>query len=175
MQKKVIFLDRDGVINKDFGYVSKIENFNFCEGVFEACKEFLNLDFEIVIVTNQSGIGRGYYTIEDFKTLTNHMLNEFKKMDINILKVYFCPHNPDEDCSCRKPKNGMILEALNDFEIDLNNSWLIGDKLSDIECAKNANIPNRVLINEKDEKNKDFFVAKSLFDSLKYIKEKYEI
>lgn len=109
MQKKIIYLDRDGVINEDFGYVSKIENFKFVNGVFEACKEFLALGYEIIVVTNQSGIGRNYYSEDEFLELTKHMKNEFKKKDIDILNVYYCPHNPDDNCSCRKPKTGMIL------------------------------------------------------------------
>ena len=125
MQKKIIYLDRDGVINEDFGYVSKIENFKFVNGVFEACKEFLALGYELIVVTNQSGIGRNYYSEDEFLELTKYMKNEFKKKDIDILNVYYCPHNPDDNCSCRKPKTGMILQSLNDFEINLNNSWLL--------------------------------------------------
>ena len=170
MQKKIIYLDRDGVINEDFGYVSKIENFKFVNGVFEACKEFLALGYEIIVVTNQSGIGRNYYSEDEFLELTKHMRNEFKKEDIDILNLYYCPHNPDDNCSCRKPKTGMILQSLNDFEIDFNNSWLIGDKIIDIECAKNGNIPHRILINENIVDSKDFLLAKSLLDSVKYIK-----
>ena len=120
MQKKIIYLDRDGVINEDFGYVSKIENFKFVNGVFEACKEFLALGYELIVVTNQSGIGRNYYSEDEFLELTKYMRNEFKKEDIDILNVYYCPHNPDDNCSCRKPKTGMILQSLNDFEINLN-------------------------------------------------------
>lgn len=172
MQKKIIYLDRDGVINEDFGYVYEIENFKFIDGVFEACREFLKLGFEIIIVTNQSGIGRNYYSLKDFETLTNYMLNEFKKKNIDILKLYFCPHNPEDNCYCRKPKEGMILQSLNDFSIDLKNSWLIGDKLSDLECAKNGNISNSILIDKKEPSNSKFFVAKNLLDSLKYIKDK---
>lgn len=175
MQKKIIYLDRDGVINEDFGYVSQISNFKFVDGVFEACKSFIDLGYEIIVVTNQSGIARGYYSLEDFKTLTNFMLDEFRKQGINILKVYFCPHSPEVNCECRKPKNGMILQSLNDFSIDLKNSWLIGDKISDIECAKNGNIANKILIDEEKVSNSEFFVAKNLFDSLKYIKAKNEI
>ena len=130
MQKKIIYLDRDGVINEDFGYVSKIENFKFVNGVFEACKEFLALGYEIIVVTNQSGIGRNYYSEDEFLELTKYMKNEFKKKDIDILNVYYCPHNPDDNCSCKKKKTGMILQSLNDFEINLNNSWLIGDIFS---------------------------------------------
>ncbi|PRM87189.1 D-glycero-beta-D-manno-heptose 1,7-bisphosphate 7-phosphatase [Aliarcobacter cryaerophilus] len=170
MQKKIIYLDRDGVINEDFGYVSKIENFKFVNGVFEACKKFLALGYELIVVTNQSGIGRNYYSEDEFLELTKHMRNEFKKKDIDILNVYYCPHDPEDNCSCRKPKAGMILQSLNDFEINLNNSWLIGDKMSDIECAKNCNIQNRILISEDVVDSKDFLVAKSLLDSVKYIK-----
>lgn len=104
MQKKIIYLDRDGVINEDFGYVSKIENFKFVNGVFEACKEFLALGYEIIVVTNQSGIGRNYYSEDEFLELTKYMKNEFKKKDIDILNVYYCPHNPDDNCYCRKPR-----------------------------------------------------------------------
>ncbi|WP_418186051.1 D-glycero-beta-D-manno-heptose 1,7-bisphosphate 7-phosphatase [Aliarcobacter vitoriensis] len=170
MQKKIVYLDRDGVINKDFGYVYKIEKFEFIDGVFEACKHFINLSYEIIIVTNQSGIGRDYYSKEDFIKLTQYMKNEFKKNNIDILEVYFCPHSPEQNCECRKPNIGMILQSLNDFDIDLNNSWLIGDKISDIECGKNAKIKNRILISSKEEKNsEDFLVAKSLFETINLI------
>ena len=167
--QKVIFLDRDGVINEDYGYVGKIEDFKFIDGVFEACKSFKNLGYEIVVVTNQSGIARGYYSEDEFLKLTSYMQDEFLKKEISILKTYYCPHLPNNNCSCRKPKSGMILQALDEFDINLDNSWLIGDKLSDIECAKNANIKNRVLIDKNAKENGDFFVAKNLFDTLKYI------
>ncbi|RBQ31262.1 D-glycero-beta-D-manno-heptose-1,7-bisphosphate 7-phosphatase [Arcobacter sp. FW59] len=170
MQKKIVYLDRDGVINKDFGYVYEIEKFEFIDGVFEACKHFINLGYEIIIVTNQSGIGRDYYSKEDFIKLTQYMENEFRKNHIDILKVYFCPHSPEQNCECRKPNIGMILQSLNDFDINLNNSWLIGDKISDIECGKNAKIKNRILISSKEYKNsEDFLVAKSLFETINLI------
>ena len=170
MQKKIIYLDRDGVINEDFGYVSKIEDFNFVDGVFKACKEFLTLGYEIIVVTNQSGIGRNYYSEDEFLELTKYMKNEFKKEDIDILNVYYCPHNPDEDCSCRKPKAGMILQSLNDFNIDLQNSWLIGDKVSDVETAINAKIGNKILISSDIKENKEYLVARSLFATINIIK-----
>ncbi|MCB9097651.1 MAG: D-glycero-beta-D-manno-heptose 1,7-bisphosphate 7-phosphatase [Arcobacter sp.] len=160
-KKKVIFLDRDGVINHDYGYVHEIEKFEFVDGVFDACKYFISLGYEIIIITNQSGIGRGYYTQGDFLNLTDWMINEFNKNGVEILKVYFCPHSPTQECDCRKPKIGMITQSLNDFSIDLQNSWLIGDKTSDIETAINANIPNKILI------GKD---TTSLFNTIKIIK-----
>ena len=119
------------------------------------------MGYEIIVITNQSGIGRGYYTQEDFLNLTNWMIKEFNKNKIEILKVYFCPHSPSEDCECRKPKIGMITQSLNDFSIDLQNSWLIGDKTSDIQTAINANIPNKILIGED---------SNSLFDTINIIK-----
>lgn len=166
MKKKIIFLDRDGVINYDYGYVSKIDNFEFIEGVFEACKYFQKLNYEIIIVTNQSGIGRGYYNEKEFYTLTQWILDRFKEHEINILKVYFCPHSPEEKCSCRKPNIGMIENACKDFDIDLDNSWLIGDKITDIQTAINANIKNYILIDSKDP---DIITAKSLLDTTNII------
>lgn len=143
--------------------MSQIEKFEFIDGVFDACKYFISLGYEIIVITNQSGIGRGYYTQEDFLNLTNWMIKEFNKNKIEILKVYFCPHSPSEDCECRKPKIGMITQSLNDFDIDLQNSWLIGDKTSDIQTAINANIPNKILIGED---------SNSLFDTINIIKNK---
>ena len=141
--------------------MSQIEKFEFIDGVFDACKYFISLGYEIIVITNQSGIGRGYYTQEDFLNLTNWMIKEFNKNKIEILKVYFCPHSPSEDCECRKPKIGMITQSLNDFSIDLQNSWLIGDKTSDIQTAIDANIPNKILIGED---------SNSLFDTINIIK-----
>ena len=139
---KAIFLDRDGVINEDSGYVSKVENFKFIDGVFEALKGFKKLGFLLIIVTNQSGIGRGFYSLEDFENLNKFMLDEFAKNAVFIDKVYFCPHGMEAGCECRKPKPGMILRALREFDIDPQKSFLIGDKPSDIEAAKNANLAN---------------------------------
>ena len=130
----------------------------------------MNLDYEIIIITNQSGIGRGYYSNNDFTNLTNWMINEFKKNNVNILKVYHCSHTPDENCNCRKPKIGMIQQSLNDFDIDLENSWLIGDKKSDIETAINANISNKILISQ-DKNNLELLnIASSLIDAINIIK-----
>ena len=138
--KKAVFLDRDGVINEDSGYVSRVENFKFINGVFEALKGFKEFGYLLIIVTNQSGIARGFYTLDDFEKLNEFMLSEFEKNDIKIDKVYFCPHSPDENCECRKPKAGMILQGLKEFDIDPQKSILIGDKTSDIEAGNLANL-----------------------------------
>ena len=166
---KVVFLDRDGVINKEVGYLHKIEDFEFIDGVFDACLDFQSSGYKIIIVTNQSGIERGYYSEEDFQMVTKWMLNQFKQHNIQILDVFFCPHGPDSNCDCRKPKPGMFLEAREKYSINMHNSWMIGDKEADIQAANSAGISNTVLVksgHDIDEKNSK---AKFIFDSIKQV------
>ena len=148
-----LFLDRDGVINKEKNYLYKIEDFEFIDGVFETCRYFQNNSYKLVIVTNQAGIARGYYNEQDFTTLNDWMLKEFKKQQIIIDAVYHCPHHPEGnlpalaiDCECRKPKPGMLLQAKSDLNICIKNSILAGDKVSDILAGKNAGIGTSILI-----------------------------
>ncbi len=149
--QKALFLDRDGVINVEVNYLHKIEEFIFIDGIFELCKYYQDLGYIIVVVTNQSGIARGYYTEYDFNKLTTWMIAEFAKKDIEIKKVYYCPHHPDfsSTCSCRKPKPGMLLEAKKEFDIDMKNSVMIGDKERDIEAALNAGLIETYLFDER--------------------------
>ena len=107
--QKALFLDRDGVINEDAGYVYRREDFVFKEGIFAALREFTKAGYALVVVTNQSGIGRGYYTLEQFDELCKFMLGEFEKEGVKIEKIYFCPHAPEALCLCRKPEPGMLL------------------------------------------------------------------
>ena len=102
---KAIFLDRDGVINYDHGYVYKISDFRLIEGVVDALKFFQLKKYLLIIVTNQSGIGRGYFTEQEFQEINSHMLSILKNDSININGVYYCPHHPNDNCKCRKPKN----------------------------------------------------------------------
>lgn len=148
---KALFLDRDGVVNVEINYLYKVEDFKFVEGILELCKYYQNEGYIIIIVTNQSGIDRGYYTENDFNILTSWMILEFEKNGIEIKKVYFCPHHPDisSTCNCRKPNPGMILDAQKELNIDLKNSILIGDKESDIEAAISAGIDKTYLFDEK--------------------------
>lgn len=151
--KKALFLDRDGIINVDFGYVHQIKDFEFVDGIFDLCRYAQDMGFELYVITNQAGIARGYYTIEDFNTLTQWMVKEFSKEDITINDVYFCPHHPDKGvndfvktCDCRKPAPGLIFKAAAEHNIDLKHSAFIGDKLSDMGAAEAAGIHNRVLV-----------------------------
>ncbi|MFD2285489.1 D-glycero-beta-D-manno-heptose 1,7-bisphosphate 7-phosphatase [Pedobacter petrophilus] len=147
---KALFLDRDGVINIDHGYVYKIENFFFTDEIFKIAKHYQDQGFLIIVVTNQSGIARGYYTEIDFHRLTEWMVQKFRDQNIEITKVYHCPHHPDFNgpCSCRKPMPGMILSAKAEFDLDLPNSVLIGDNKTDIEAGEKAGVGENYLIYE---------------------------
>ena len=147
---KAVFLDRDGVINKDFGYVGSVDRFEFKEGIFELLKFLQNKGFTLFVVTNQSGIARGYYREEDFHKLMQYMIRELKKRGIEIKDYNFCPHHPDitGECECRKPKPGMILELAKKYNINLDNSIIIGDSVSDVEAAKNAGIKKAYLVKD---------------------------
>jgi len=152
MKRKALFLDRDGVINIDHGYVYQKEKFEFTEGVFELLQLFTKRGYLLFVVTNQSGIGRGYYSEKDFLELTDYMLAEFKRHNIKIESVQYCKHAPEEFCECRKPATGMVDRILKEHEIDLENSWLIGDKQSDIDLAINSNIKHSIAIGQREIK-----------------------
>ena len=148
MLYKALFLDRDGVINIEKNYLYKISEFEFIDGIFDVCRYFQKLDYFIVVITNQAGIARGLYTEDDFIKLNNWMIGEFKSNNVNITKVYYCPHHPEfgVECECRKPRPGMILRAKAEIGIDLQNSILVGDKISDVEAGINAGIGRNYLI-----------------------------
>ncbi len=137
--ERAVFLDRDGVINEEVNYLSNVNDFKFIKNSIEALKLLSKTEFKIIIITNQSGINRGFFTMEDLNKIHEYMLNKFKSEGIRIDKIYVCPHRPDENCSCRKPQIGMLIEASKEFNIDLSKSYFIGDKTVDIKTGKNAN------------------------------------
>jgi D-glycero-D-manno-heptose 1,7-bisphosphate phosphatase len=166
MQNKTIFLDRDGVINKELNYLFKIADFEFIEGVFDACQYFQKLDYKIIIVTNQSGISRGFYSESDYQKVTTWMINEFSNNNVHILDTFHCPHGPDLNCNCRKPEPGMFLEAKNKYNIDMNKSWMIGDKETDIIAANNSGITNTILVKSGHKINQNNSHAKYILESI---------
>ena len=175
MAIKTIFLDRDGVVNKEVRYLYRLSDFEFIDGIFDACLYFQKLGYEIVIVTNQSGISRGYYNENDYLKLTEWMLGQFNDNGINILDVFYCPHGPESLCACRKPKPGMLIEAKYKYNISMKDSWMIGDKETDVEAANLAGITNTILVRSGhliDESNSN---AKFTIDSIMQSKEVIKI
>lgn len=153
MKDKVVFLDRDGTINKEVNYLHKIEDFEFIQGAPEAIKMFHELGYKVIVITNQAGVARGYYKEEDIKILHYYMDKLLEKEGTYIDAYYYCPHHPDGvvkeysfECSCRKPEIGMINQVMKDFNIDLKNSIFIGDKEIDIETGKKAGVGKSYLV-----------------------------
>lgn len=162
---KAAFIDRDGVINVDKGYLFRIRDFEYQNGVLSFLKMLQKKSFSLFIITNQSGIGRGIYTETDMKNLHKWLISDLRKYGIDIEQIKFCPHLPSENCNCRKPKTGMIQQILNSYpNIELDRSILIGDKNSDIQCGKNAGVKFNFKINTETFDTSDQFsnIAKQL-------------
>ncbi|TKI05879.1 D-glycero-beta-D-manno-heptose 1,7-bisphosphate 7-phosphatase [Martelella alba] len=148
-----IFLDRDGTINVDHGYVSEIDDFQFIDGVIEALQELKKMGFALVVVTNQSGIARGKFTEEQFMRLTEWMDWSLADRGVDLDGIYFCPHHPEagsgdyrQDCDCRKPKPGMLLAAQRYLHIDMAASYMVGDSVKDIQAGRAAGVGTAILV-----------------------------
>jgi len=148
-----IFLDRDGTINVDHGYVSEIDNFEFIDGVIDAMRELKRMGFALVLVTNQSGIARGMFSEDQFMQLTEWMDWSLADRDVDLDGIYFCPHHPEaiveelrQSCDCRKPEPGMLLTAQQELNIDMASSYMVGDKIEDMLAAKAAGVGKKVLV-----------------------------
>jgi len=170
MTVKTIFLDRDGVINKEVNYLNKVDDFEFIDEVFSTCYYLKRLGFEIIIVTNQSGIGRCYFHEHDYLKLTSWMLAQFKSNKIEVLDVFYCPHSPSYNCLCRKPKPGMFIEAKNKHNIKMAESWMIGDSERDVIAASSAGIKNTILVRSGHEIDEENSKAKFYLDSINDIR-----
>ena len=166
-----VFLDRDNVIVEDVGYVHKIKDFKLVSNAIEGLK--LLKKYTLFIITNQSGIGRGYYALKDFENFNNHLLNELKKHKIKIQKTYYCPHMPEDNCECRKPKIKLLKDVEKEFNIDLKKSFVIGDRKSDFEMGRNAGCKTILVLTGDGTKAKDEvkadFAAKDLLEAAEWI------
>ena len=178
---KAIFLDRDGTLNIDYGYVHEIDQFHFIEGSIEALQQLKQMGYLLVLVTNQSGIARGYFSEQQFLQLTEWMDWSLADRGVDLDGIYYCPHHPDgigefkQDCDCRKPKTGMLDQAIKDLKIDPTRSIMIGDKMEDMMAGKSAGIKTNVLVrsgkpvSEDGEKLADY-VIDSIADVVALIK-----
>jgi len=145
-KQRAVFLDRDGTINVERNYLWRIADFAFLPGVPQALKRLQDAGFLLVVVTNQAGIARGYYGLPDVKRLHEFMKQELQKHGVSLAGIYICPHHPNgkegnpysKVCRCRKGEPGMLLQAAQDLSIDLSRSFMIGDKLSDLEAGQRA-------------------------------------
>jgi D-glycero-D-manno-heptose 1,7-bisphosphate phosphatase len=151
--RPALLLDRDGVVNVEKNYVHKTADFEFIDGIFELCRTAQQAGMAVVIVTNQAGIGRGYYSEQDFHSLTDWMRAQFLERGVTIDGVYFCPFHPEHgvgdyrrDSYDRKPSPGMILRARDELALDLERSVMVGDKASDISAAKAAGVGRTVVL-----------------------------
>lgn len=171
---KAVFLDRDGTLNVEKHYLYKIEDFEFLPGVIEGLKLLQEAGYLLIVITNQSGIGRGYYSEEDFNILNHWMLETLEENGVTVNAVYYCPHLPDaqvakyrKECECRKPKLGMFLQAIEDFEIDLNKSYAIGDKIRDCAICKESSCCG-FLIYDNEKPDVIESVKKGEYQRIKY-------
>jgi len=158
MNDKYVFLDRDGVINKDGGdsdkgYITCWENFEFLPGVVEAIKKITVRGYKVIVISNQQGVAKGYYTKEDLDEITENMVKAIKDAGGDIEDVYYCTHLKDENCDCRKPKPGLFIKAKKDHEIeDLRGSFFIGDTESDMQVGQREGLRNILVLTGKNKR-----------------------
>lgn len=175
--RPALFLDRDGVINRDINHLYKIEDVVFIDGVFDTLKKYQSSGYAIVIVTNQAGIAKGLYSEHDYLELSKWMKSVFSDHGVNIDAEYYCPHHPEATvakykkvCNCRKPAPGMILKAAKELNLDLKKSILVGDKESDILAGKNAGIKRLILVRSGHPIDEINTKASKIINSIKYLK-----
>ena len=168
--EKVIFLDRDGTLNEEVNYLHRKEDLVLLPGVAEALKAFKDQGYRLVVVTNQAGVARGYYTEDDVKELHRYMNELLAGQGVKIDAFYYCPHHPEHGigkykvrCHCRKPGTGMFEMAEQDFAVDKASSWMIGDKLIDMEAGRNYGVRTVLVgtgygagVHEEQKKKGDF-------------------
>lgn len=161
-KQKALFLDRDGVINIDYGHVHTIDKFEFTPFIFNLAKKYYDLGYLIIVITNQAGVAKKLYPIDDVYTINSYMFKEFKKHGIELSAIYFCPHQDSDNCTCRKPKPGMFKKAVYDFNINVDESIAIGDKMSDLIAANSIGVKELYFYKTQYEEEKVDFNYKKL-------------
>lgn len=175
-KKKSIFLDRDGVLNIDTGYTYKINDFIPTPHVIEGLKTLTDCGYLLFIITNQSGIGRGHYAETDMHRFHAYMLNYFSTFGITIEEIYFCPHTPEDGCDCRKPSTKFIIEAEKKYNVDLENSFVIGDRDTDMRMAHAVGVKSIFMLHEQNTEEitqamneKPTYVATTLLHAASFV------
>ncbi len=138
MNHRAVFLDRDGVLMEDASYVGDIERVVLIPGAAQALQRLQKAGYRLVVVTNQSGVGRGYFTRDAVEQIHAHLDEQFRKAGVHLDRYYVCPHHPEDNCACRKPKTKFFLEAAREFRLDLAKCFMVGDRASDIQAGINA-------------------------------------
>lgn len=172
MVRKAVFLDRDGVVNvrpPGGAYVTCWEEFAFCEGVPEGLRMLQDAGYLLVVVTNQRGVARGLMTEEDLEEIHRRMREKLAREGVVLEAVYFCPHDLDAGCRCRKPLPGMIEKAVEEFRIDTAASLIIGDSLSDMEAGKAAGVRGLFVTSSREETPAGFMTAPSLLSAARVV------
>ena len=175
--KKAVFVDRDGTINVNVEYLDNPDNFKMYPGVAEGIKILNEKDFLVIVITNQSGIARGYFTKETLEKIHQRMTEKLKEKGAKVDAIYYCPHHPDDKCSCRKPGTALFEKAVKDFEIDISKSFIIGDRMLDVEAGhkiglKTVLVPEdkeKVKIEMRNSSVKPDFICKDFLSSVKCI------
>ncbi len=173
---RAVFLDRDGTIIAEKNYLSQITEVEVLPGIPSAIRELNRNNFKVIVISNQSGVGQGKFTQKKVEKINNYLKNLLLKKGAKIDKIYFCPHIPENNCSCRKPSTGLIHEAQKDFNIVLEKSYLIGDKASDIEAGYRAGCKTILVLTGCGEKEKEkstpTHLASNLREAVKWILKK---
>ena len=184
--KKTVFLDRDGTINIEKNYLYRIEDFEFIKGAPEAIALFKKMDYQVIVITNQAGVARGYYTENNVHVLHQYINEQLKKWNTCIDAFYYCPHHPTEgigkyriECKCRKPKTGLLQRAYKDFQVDKQNSWMIGDNKGDVEAGNQFGLKTILVrtgygieVEQKKSCRYDY-VVDNIYEAAKLFSEKF--
>lgn len=173
MSSIAVFLDRDGTICKDVHYMRRPEQFELLPSAAEGIKLLNELGMKVIVATNQSGVARGYFTDADLKKIHERMIEELSKRGARIDAIYYCPHHPNDNCDCRKPKIGMLKKAEADFRLDLSKCFIVGDKRLDVKTGKNAGCASILILGPETEPNiKANLAAPNLYEAARIIREK---
>jgi len=173
VRKRAVFLDRDGTIARDVHYCRRVEDFEILPTVPQAIRQLNECGFEVVVVTNQSGVARGYFTEETLLQIHQHMRQELAEYGARVDAIYYCPHHPDDMCDCAKPRPGLLLRAAEELGIDLRRSFMIGDAVRDIEAGKTAGCRTVLIADGLDARreltNPPDYVAGSMLEVAQWV------